>query len=53
MNRHQTGREVLRSLDPVLVKHPEFGEHKIIEAFASRSARLSSECRGHVALGLI
>jgi len=28
---HQAAREVLESLGPVLVKHPEFGHHKIIE----------------------
>jgi len=28
---HQAVREVLESLGPVLVKYPEFGEHKIIE----------------------
>jgi glutamate dehydrogenase (NADP+) len=28
---HQAVREVLESLGPVLVKHPEFGHHKIIE----------------------
>ena len=28
---HQAVREVLESLGPVLVKHPEFAEHKIIE----------------------
>lgn len=28
---HQAVREVLDSLGPVLVKYPEFGEHKIIE----------------------
>ena len=28
---HQAAREVLDSLVPVLVKHPEFKEHKIIE----------------------
>ncbi len=28
---HQSVREVLDSLGPVLVKYPEFGEHKIIE----------------------
>ncbi len=28
---HQAVREVLGSLGPVLVKHPEFGRHKIIE----------------------
>jgi glutamate dehydrogenase (NADP+) len=28
---HQAAREVLESLGPVLVKHPEFAQHKIIE----------------------
>ncbi len=28
---HQAAREVLESLGPVLVKHPEFSHHKIIE----------------------
>ena len=28
---HQAVREVLESLGPVLVKNPEFAEHKIIE----------------------
>ena len=28
---HQAVREVLESLGPVLVKHPEFADHKIIE----------------------
>ncbi len=28
---HQAAREVLESLGPVLVKHPEFAHHKIIE----------------------
>lgn len=28
---HQVVREVFESLGPVLAKHPEFGEHKIIE----------------------
>ncbi len=28
---HQSVREVLESLGPVLVKHPEFADHKIIE----------------------
>ncbi|HQU50023.1 MAG TPA: Glu/Leu/Phe/Val dehydrogenase dimerization domain-containing protein, partial [Casimicrobiaceae bacterium] len=28
---HQAVREVLESLGPVLVKHPEYAEHKIIE----------------------
>jgi glutamate dehydrogenase (NADP+) len=28
---HQAVREVMESLGPVLVKYPEFGEHKIIE----------------------
>ena len=28
---HQAVREVIESLGPVLVKHPEFGHHKIIE----------------------
>jgi glutamate dehydrogenase (NADP+) len=28
---HQAVREVMESLGPVLVKHPEFGHHKIIE----------------------
>lgn len=28
---HQAVREVFESLGPVLAKHPEFGEHKIIE----------------------
>src|SRR5680860_1455686 len=28
---HQAVREVLESLGPVLAKHPEFAEHKIIE----------------------
>ena len=28
---HQAVREVLESLGPVLVKHPEFAHHKIIE----------------------
>jgi len=28
---HQAAREVLESLGPVLVKHPEFGQQKIIE----------------------
>ncbi len=28
---HQAVREVIESLGPVLVKYPEFGEHKIIE----------------------
>jgi glutamate dehydrogenase (NADP+) len=28
---HQAAREVLESLGPVLAKHPEFAEHKIIE----------------------
>jgi glutamate dehydrogenase (NADP+) len=27
---HQAAREVLESLGPVLVKHPEFARHKII-----------------------
>lgn len=29
---HQACREVLESLGPVLVKHPQFAEHKIIES---------------------
>ena len=28
---HQAVREVLESLGPVLVKHPEFADHRIIE----------------------
>jgi len=28
---HQAAREVIESLGPVLVKHPEFADHKIIE----------------------
>jgi hypothetical protein len=43
---HQAVREVLDSLGPVVAKHPEFADQKIIQRSASRNARSSSACRG-------
>lgn len=53
---HQTVREVLGSLGPVLVKHPEFGEHKLIERICEPERQTSfwvSWQDYHVTLGLI
>ena len=42
---HQTVEEVLRSLEPVIEKHPEYEENAILESLAQLEQNISSRCR--------
>lgn len=48
---HQAVREVLGSLGPVLDRHPEYVEHKIVDRLCEPDARSSSESPGRTTKG--